>query len=306
MLRYALRRLLALIPTLFGVLLLAFLIVHAAPGGPFDQERRMPPDVYAEFEARYGLDRPLIEQFGRYVTGLLKGDFGPSLRYRDETVAGLIAEKLPVSMLIGALAMLLALAAGIGAGAWAALHRDTWFDRFITGLSLTGLTVPIFVVAPLLVLVFALWLGWLPAGWTGSGASRLVLPVVALALPQLANVARLMRGGLIDVLGSDFVRAARGQGLAERTILAEHALKPALLPVLSYLGPAAASILTGSVVIEQVFGIRGLGWLFVESAGNRDYMLVLGIVLVYALLVVVFNLVVDLLYGVVDPKVRYS
>lgn len=306
MLRYTLRRLLAAIPTLFGVLVLAFLIVHAAPGGPFDEERALPPDVYAELEKRYGLDQPLIAQFGRYVKGLARGDFGPSLAYRDETVARLIAEAFPLSLLIGGLAMILALAAGIGAGAWAALHRDTWFDRFITGLALTGLTVPIFVVAPLLVLVFAIWLDWLPTGWTGSGLAGLVLPVIALALPQLAYIARLVRGSLIDVLGSDFVRTARGQGLTEHTILREHALKPAMLPLISYLGPAAASILTGSVVVEKVFGIPGLGRLFVDSAGERDYMLVLGIVLVYAILVIVFNLVVDILYRVVDPRIRYS
>lgn len=306
MLRYTLRRLLAAIPTLFGVLLLAFVIVHAAPGGPFDRERALPPAVYDQLEELYGLDDPLTVQFTRYVTGLLKGDFGPSLYYRDETVARLIGEALPLSALVGALAMIIALAAGIGAGAWAALHRDTWFDRFITGLSLTGLTVPVFVVAPILVLVFALWLDWLPAGWSGSGVRGLVLPVIALALPQLAYIARLTRGSMIDVLNSDFVRTARAQGLGRQTILRQHALKPALLPVLSYLGPAAAGILAGSVVVEQVFGIPGLGQLFIEGSGNRDYMLVLGIVLVYAFLVIVFNLLVDILYGVVDPRIRYS
>ncbi len=306
MLRYTLLRLLGAIPTLFGVVLLAFLIVHAAPGGPFDSERRLPQDVYRALEQQYGLDQPLLTQFTRYAKGLLQGDFGPSLYYRDETVARLIGEALPLSVLIGGLALALAIVAGISAGAWAALHRDTFLDRLITGLSLTGLTVPIFVVAPVLVLVFAILLDWLPAGWSGAGPEALVLPVVSLALPQLAYIARLVRGSLVDVLGSNFVRTARAQGLDQRSILRAHALKPALMPVLSYLGPAAASTLAGSVVVERVFGIHGLGELFVASAGNRDYFLVLGIVLVYAMIVIVFNLIVDVLYGFIDPRVRYA
>ncbi len=306
MLRYTLRRLLAAIPTFFGVLVLAFVLVHAAPGDPFDQERQLEEGIKAELERQSGLDQPLPVQFQRYASGLVKGDFGKSLSFPDRTVASLIGEALPLSALIGALAMVAALAAGVTAGAWAALHRDTWFDRFVTSLSLTGLTVPIVVIAPILVLVFAVWLGWLPVSWRRSGNQWLVLPVIALALPQLAYIARLTRGSMIDVLNSDFVRTARAQGLGPHTILREHALKPAMLPVVSYLGPAAAGILAGSVVVEQVFGIPGLGLRFVEGAGNRDYALVLGIVLVYAFLIIVFNLLVDILYGIVDPRIRYS
>jgi oligopeptide transport system permease protein len=236
---------------------------------------------------------------------LLRGDFGPSYRFREHSVNELIATSLPYSLRLGALALLVALIAGIGAGAVAALRRDTWIDRLITGLSLTGISVPVFVVAPVLVLLFAVQLDWLPAGFSGNeGVSRYVLPVVALALPQIAYIARLARAGLIDVLSSAFVRTARAQGLGTLSVLRHHALKPALLPVLSYLGPAIAGVLTGSVVIEEIFGIPGLGRFFVNGALNRDYTLVLGIVILYAALIIVLNLVVDILYGVIDPRVR--
>jgi oligopeptide transport system permease protein len=307
LLLYALRRLLAAIPTLFFVILLAFLMMRAAPGGPFDSERALPADVEANIEAAYHLDEPLPAQFLRYLGGVVRGDFGPSYRYRDYTVSELIGDALPVSMLVGGLAMLLALAVGILSGSLAALYRDSWIDRSITAVSLTGISIPIFVVAPLLVLVFAVSLRWLPAGWSGGdGILRLVLPVLALALPQIAYIARLLRASLVDVLGSDFVRTARAQGLPTSRILVVHALKPALLPVISYLGPAVASILTGSVVVEQIFGIPGLGQFFVTGALNRDYTLVLGIVVFYAVLIVVLNLLVDLLYAAVDPRIRYS
>lgn len=307
MLAFALRRLLAAIPTLFFVILIAFLMVHAAPGGPFDSERALPPEIEANVAAAYRLDEPLPAQFVRYLGGVVTGDFGPSYRYRDYTVAELIAGALPVSVLLGGLAMILALAFGIAAGCAAALYRGSWFDRGIMTSTMIGISIPVFVVAPLLVLLFAVTLRWLPAGWSGAdGAGRLVLPVVALALPQVAYIARLLRASLIDVLGSDFIRTARAAGLPMQAVLFTHALKPAMLPVLSYLGPAVASILTGSVVVEQIFGIPGLGQLFVTSALNRDYTLVLGIVIFYAALIVLMNLLVDLLYGAIDPRIRYS
>jgi len=307
LLAFALRRLLAAIPTLFFVILLAFLMVHAAPGGPFDSERALPPDIEANVAAAYRLDEPLPAQFVRYLGGVVTGDFGPSSRYRDYTVAELIAGALPVSVLLGGLAMILALALGIAAGSAAALYRGSWLDRVIMANTMIGISIPVFVVAPLFVLLFAVTLRWLPAGWSGAdGAGRLVLPVVALALPQVAYIARLLRASLIDVLGSDFIRTARAAGLPMQAVLFTHALKPAMLPVLSYLGPAVASILTGSVVVEQIFGIPGLGQLFVTSALNRDYTLVLGIVIFYAALIVLMNLLVDLLYGAIDPRIRYS
>lgn len=305
MLRYALMRVIGAIPTLALVIIVAFMMVHAAPGGPFDRERVLPPEIEENIRRAYHLDEPLPRQFLRYVDGLVQGDLGPSYRYRDVGVSELIASALPVSVMLGSLAMLLALAAGIAAGVTAALNRNTWLDRLVTGLAMTGISIPVFVVAPLLVLLFAVYLQWLPAGWSGNtGAARFLLPVIALALPQIAYITRLTRGGMIEVMASDFVRTARAQGLDTRSIVRYHALKPALTPLLSYMGPAIVGILTGSVVIEEIFGIPGLGQLFVRGALNRDYTLVLGIVILYAVLVILMNLVVDILYGVLNPRVR--
>ncbi len=307
MLRFALRRFLAAIPTLFLVILLAFLMVRAAPGGPFDRERSLPPEIEANVAAVYHLDEPLPQQFLRYLTGVIQGDFGPSYRYRDYSVSEIIGGAFPVSMQVGGLAMLVAMVFGVAAGSVAAVYKDSWIDRLMMAVSMTGISIPVFVVAPVLVLVFAVSLRWLPAGWSGAaGEGRLVLPVITLALPQVAYIARLLRGSLIEVLESDFARTARAQGLSTAEILVTHALKPSLLPVVSYLGPAIASILTGSVVVEQIFGIPGLGQFFVTAALNRDYTLVLGIVVFYASLIIVLNLLVDLLYSAIDPRIRYS
>jgi oligopeptide transport system permease protein len=299
-------RILGAIPTLLLVIALAFIMVHAAPGGPFDDERTWSPEVEANFKAKYNLDDPLPQQYLRYVGGLLRGDFGPSLRYVDRTVSELIGVAFPYSLKLGLMAMLLALALGVSAGTIAAFRQDSLLDRTVMGLSMTGISIPVFVVAPVLILLFAVKLGWLPAGWSGAaGAGKYVLPVITLALPQLAYVARLTRASMIDVLGRDFIRTARAQGLGAATVVRVHALKPAMLPVLSYLGPAIAAILTGSVVVEEVFGIPGLGQFFVRGALNRDYTLVLGIVVFYASLIIALNLVVDILYGFIDPRVRY-
>lgn len=306
MLRYTLTRLLGAIPTLFLVIVLAFIMVRAAPGGPFDSERVLAPEVKANIERHYHLDEPLPQQFWRYFSGLLKGDLGPSYRLPDYTVNEIIAKAFPMSLRIGGLAMLLALGIGIAAGTFAALKRDSLTDRVVTGLAMTGISIPIFVVAPLFVLVFAVYLDWVPAGWSGGGGwPALILPVITLALPQIAYITRLTRASMIEVLGSDFIRTARAQGLGTAAIVRYHALKPAMLPVVSYLGPAIAGILTGSVVVEEVFGVPGLGQFFVRGAFNRDYTLVLGIVIFYATLIVLLNLIVDILYGVIDPRVRY-
>lgn len=306
MARYILRRVLSAIPTLFLVVVLAFFLARAAPGGPFDEERALPEAVAANIEAYYHLDEPLLVQLGRYLAGVVRGDLGPSYRYRDRSVNDIIGETFPVSIRLGALAMLVAVAVGVGLGAYAALHANTPRDRIVTGIAMTGISIPVFVVAPVLVLFFAVRLGWLPAGWSGAGqGARLVLPVVALALPQIAYITRLTRASMIDVLSSGFVRTARAQGLGPLRVVGVHALRPALLPVLSYMGPAIAAILTGSVVIEEIFGIPGLGQQFVTGALNRDYTLVLGIVIFYAALIVALNLLVDVLYGVIDPRVRY-
>jgi oligopeptide transport system permease protein len=305
LLRYALLRLLGAIPTLLLVIVLAFLMVHAAPGGPFDDERALPAEIEANIAAAYHLDEPLHKQFIRYLSGVLQGDLGPSFRYRDHTVSELIGTAFPLSLKLGATAMLLAVGIGVTVGSLAALRRNTFVDRAVMAFAMTGISIPVFVIAPLLVLFFAVKLQWLPAGWSGNeGVARLLLPVIALALPQIAYIARLTRASMIDVLGSDFVRTARAQGLGTSAIVRYHALKPAMLPVLSYMGPAIAAILTGSVVVEEIFGIPGLGQFFVRGALNRDYTLVLGIVIFYATLVVLLNLLVDLLYGAIDPRIR--
>ena len=305
MLRYTLRRLLGAIPTLFLVIVLAFLLVHAAPGGPFDDERALPAEIEANIAAAYHLDEPLPLQFLRYLGGVVRGDFGPSYSYRDYTVSELIGRSFPVSLQLGVLAMLLAAVTGVSLGVVAALRPNTALDKIVMGVAMTGISIPVFVIAPLLVLLLAVQLQWLPASWTGSeSSSRLLLPVISLALPQIAYIARLTRASLIEVLSSDFIRTARAQGLGTAAIVRYHALKPAMLPVLSYMGPAVAAVLTGSVVVEDIFGIPGLGQLFVRGSLNRDYTLVLGVVIFYAALIVLLNLIVDLLYGAIDPRIR--
>ena len=305
MLRFALLRILSAIPTLLLVIVLAFLMVHAAPGGPFDDERVLPPENARNIAAAYHLDESLPRQFGRYLSGLIRGDLGPSYHYRDHSVSELIGAALPLSLRLGLLSITLALLVGIAAGVFAAVNNNTATDRLVTGLAMIGISIPVFVVAPLLVLVFAVQLGWLPASWSGGDAGwRLLLPVVALALPQIAYVTRLTRTGMIDALSSDFVRTARAQGLGLLSIVRFHALKPALLPVVSYLGPAIAAVVTGAVIVETIFGIPGLGQLFVRGALNRDYTLVLGIVVFCAAVIILLNLLVDLLYGFLDPRIR--
>ncbi len=307
MLSYSIRRLLGAIPTLLILIALAFFMIRVAPGGPFDAERALLPEIEANLRAAYHLDEPLYQQFLRYIGGLLHGDFGPSFQYRDYTVTELIMAGFPVSLRLGGGAMILALVFGISAGSIAALRQNTRTDYSVMSASMTGISVPNFVMAPILILIFAVYLGWLPAGGLGEGSPRnLILPIISLALPQIAYISRLMRGSMIEVLRSDFIRTAKAQGLPAHKILVRHALKPALLPVVSYLGPATAAIITGSVVIEQIFSIPGLGRFFVQGALNRDYTLVMGVVVFYGVLIIAFNLLVDLAYAWLDPKVKYS
>lgn len=301
----SLRRLAAAIPTLLILVTVAFFLMRVAPGGPFDDERVMPEEVRAQIEAAYHLDEPLWRQYFIYMGNLARGDLGPSFRYEGRTVNELIGQGLPVSLTIGGLALAMALILGIAAGTTAALRRGRATDHLVMALSMTGISIPNFVIAPLLILGFAVTLGWLPAGgWESASWRHLILPVIALGLPQVAYVARLLRGSLIEVLQSDYIRSAHAKGLPMRSILLRHALRPALLPVVSYLGPAAAALITGSVVMEQIFGIPGIGRHFVQGALNRDYTLVLGLVLFYGTLIIAFNFVVDVLYGVLDPRVR--
>ncbi len=305
MLNFVLRRFLTAIPTLFILIALAFILIRVAPGGPFDGEKQLPVEIEANLRAAYHLDEPLYQQFGRYLVNIAQGDFGPSFQYRDFSVTELIRSGFPVSLRLGGLAMLLALFVGVTAGAFAALRQNSMADYSVMAVTMTGISIPNFVVAPLLILLFAVGLGWLPAGGIGDGSAKhIVLPVIALALPQIAYIARLMRGSMIEVLRSPFIRTARAQGLSMPRILVLHALKPALLPVVSYLGPATAAVITGSVVIEQIFGLPGLGRYFVQGALNRDYTLVMGVVVFYGSLIIVFNFFVDLLYGWLDPRVR--
>lgn len=307
MLRYALTRFLGAIPTLLILITIAFFMIRAAPGGPFDAEKALPAEIEANLRAAYHLDEPLIQQFGRYVWNLARGDFGPSFQYKDYSVTELIAAGFPVSLRLGGSAMLLALLIGVTAGTIAALRQNSRTDHVVMAVSMTGISIPNFVMAPLLILLFAVMLGWLPAGGIGDGGLRhMLLPVISLALPQVAYISRLTRGSMIEVLRSNFVRTARAQGLPERTVILRHALKPALLPVISYLGPATAAVITGSVVIEQIFGVPGLGRYFVQGALNRDYTLVMGVVVFYGALIILFNLLVDLVYAWLDPKVKYA
>ena len=307
MLSYALRRIAGLIPTLLVIITVSFCVVRLTPGGPFAQEQALPPAVRANLERLYGLDQPLTVQYVHYLRGLLRGDFGPSLRQRDFTVSELIAQGLPLSATLGLAAILLAVLSGIPAGIAAALWRNRGADYCITTLAAFGLALPSFVTGPLFALVFGLYLHWLPvAGWQHGAPRYLVLPVLTLALPVAAYVARLTRASLLEVLSAHYVRSARARGLGTARVLWRHALRPALMPVVSYLGPAVAFVMTGSLVIETVFGLPGTGRYLVEGAIDRDYPLVMGMIVVYGALTLFLNLIADLIYGWLDPGVRHA
>jgi len=305
MLNYAFKRILTIIPTLFAIITLTFFLMRIAPGGPFDEERPLAPAVLENIQASYGLNKPLIEQYLIYIGNLLQGDMGPSFVYRDKRVHEVLAEGLPISITLGGTALLLALIIGVFLGSIAALNQNKKTDVFIVTFATFGITTPNYVIAPILTLIFALTFSILPATGWGS-PSQMVLPVVSLALPQIAIVTRLMRGSMLEALKSDHIRTARAYGLPITHVVGKHAMRSALLPVLSYLGPAAAALMTGSIVIEQIFNLPGIGRYFVTSALNRDYTMVMGTVIIVATLVLVFNLIVDLLYTVLDPRVRYD
>jgi oligopeptide transport system permease protein len=303
---YLVRRLMISVPTLLIIVTIAFFMMRVAPGGPFDQERALPPEIERNMLAAYNLNAPLVVQYWDYLKGVVQGDFGPSFKYQDFSVAELLLSGFPASLRVGGIAIALAVVIGITLGTIAALRQNSGVDYAVMATAMTGITIPNFVMAPLLTLVLGVYLGWLPvAGWGGGAPQFLILPVIALALPQIAYIARLTRGSMIENLNANFVRTARAKGLRERIVVVRHALKGALLPVVSYLGPAAAQIMTGSVVIETIFGIPGMGRYFVQGALNRDYTLVMGTVIVYAVLIILLNLVVDLLYGLLDPKVKH-
>ncbi len=307
MLRFIFRRFISAVPTVFIVLTLSFFMVRIAPGGPFDLERPLSPEVMENLNRVYHLNEPLWQQYLYYISNVLQGDFGPSFVYKDYTVSELILQALPYSMVLGSWALAIAVFGGIAIGTWAALRQNSWIDYGLMGFSALGNTVPNFVVGPVLSLVFAVMLGWLPTGtWGDGGFDNLVLPVTVLALPQLAVFARLTRGSMIEALRADHVRTARAYGLPARSVVGIHALRAAMMPIISYLGPVAASVLTGSIIVEQIFSLPGVGRYFVLGALNRDYTLVMGTVVLISVFIVVLNLLVDIIYAFVDPRVRYE
>jgi oligopeptide transport system permease protein len=307
MARYVLKRLLSAIPTLFVIVTLAFFLMRVAPGGPFNQEKGLNPVIKANLERVFHLDQPLWKQYLIYLNNLIHGDFGPSYNLPDFTVAELFSSGLPISIQLGGAALVLALLLGGLLGIFAALHQNRAGDYTVIAAATAGSTIPTFVIAPLFQLFFALTLKWLPVGGWGDGALvNKIGPVLTLMLPQLAIVARLLRGSMIESLRSHHIRTARALGLSDFSVVFRHALRGAVLPVISYAGPAAAALLTGSIIVETIFSIPGVGRYFVEAALNRDYTLVMGTVVVIAIFTIVFNLIVDVLYAVVDPRVRYD
>jgi oligopeptide transport system permease protein len=307
MLRYFLTRLTGAVPTLFVIVTITFFLIRAAPGGPFDQEQTLPPEIMANLQRAYGLDQPIWTQYGRYLGALAHGDFGPSFKYKDFSVTELIGQGFPVTFELGALAMALALILGIPIGTFAALRRNSAADYAAMSLALVGVAIPTFVVLPFLGLLFGIYWHWLPvAGWEPGSVRHLVLPTLALALPPLSVIARLVRASMLDVLRSHYIRTAVAKGLPLRTVILRHALRPALLPVAGFLAPAVASIMTGSLVVESIAGLPGIGRYMVQGALNRDYTLVLGMVIIYSTLLIGMGLVVDLLYAWLDPRVRLA
>lgn len=306
MLKLIINRILQAIPTLLVLITISFFMMRLAPGSPFSSEKNYPPEVMANIEAKYNLDKPLFTQYLIYLKDLAKGDFGPSFKYKDFSVNDLVAKAFPVSLKLGLYAFIIALVLGVSAGTIAALKQNKWLDYLIMTFAMTGVVVPSFVVAPLLVLIFAVTLKWLPAGgWNDGSFINMLLPMTALSLGYIASISRIMRGSMIEVLHSNFIRTAKAKGLPNSRIILKHALRPALLPVISYMGPAFVGIITGSMVIESIFGLPGLGQLFVNGALNRDYSLVLSLTILVGTLTITFNAIVDILYAVIDPKIRY-
>ena len=303
---YTLRRLLAAIPTLLAVISVCYFLLHATPGGPFDTERKVSAAVLANLQAKYHLDLPVWQQYLLYLKSLLQGDLGASFRYADWSVNDLVAQALPVSLAIGGISMLLSIVIGVGLGIVAALRRNSMVDYLVMFVGNIGSAFPSFVLGPVLILVFALWLGLLPAGgWEAFQLRFMVLPVALLTFINISTIGRMMRGSLIEVMQSNFIRTARAKGLPMHLVVLRHALRPALLPVVSVIGPLAISSITSALVTETVFSLPGLGKLIVNGAANRDYTLVLGLVVLITVLAVILNLLVDLAYAWLDPKIRY-
>ncbi|QFI36349.1 oligopeptide ABC transporter permease OppB [Moritella marina ATCC 15381] len=306
MLKFILKRILEAIPTMLVLITVSFFLMRFAPGSPFSSERTLPPQVMANINAKYGLDKPVLEQYTTYLTNVIQGDLGPSFKYKDFTVNELVASALPVSAKIGAFAFVFALVFGVFVGTMAALKQNTWLDYSIMSTAMIGVVLPSFVLAPALIYLFSIDLGWFPAGgWLDGSMKYMVLPVLGMSMLYVATFARITRGSMIETMNSNFIRTARSKGLSFPYIVMKHALKPAMLPVVSYMGPAFVGIITGSVVIETIFGLPGIGKLFVNAAFNRDYSLVMGVTILIGFLFILFNAVVDILLAYVDPKIRY-
>ncbi|MDV7103106.1 oligopeptide ABC transporter permease OppB [Vibrio sp. TH_r3] len=306
MFKFIAKRVFEAIPTLLVLITISFFLMRFAPGNPFSTERPLPPEVMANINAKYGLDKPVFEQYTTYLTNVLQGDFGPSFKYKDFTVNELVAGALPVSAKVGFAAFLFTLVMGVSVGTIAALRQNTWVDYMIMSTAMIGVVMPSFVLAPALIYLFSINLGWFPAGgWLDGSFQYMFLPVIGMSLLYVATFARITRGSMIETLNSNFIRTARAKGLSYRYIVIKHALKPAMLPVVSYMGPAFVGIITGSVVIETIFGLPGIGKLFVNAAFNRDYSLVMGVTILIGFLFILFNTVVDILLAAIDPKIRY-
>lgn len=309
MTKYIIRRLLGVIPTLLVIITISFFIVRLAPGGPFDGERALPEVVKRNIEAKYHMNDPLIVQYGRYMFDVLRGDLGPSYRYKDHDVNFYIFQSLPNSMILGVIAISLSIIFGISSGLLAAVRQNTWVDYLCMAIAVIGISVPLFVIGPVLQYVFAIKLQWFPtSGWftAGDGWKTVVLPAITLAFADFATIARLTRSSMLDTLRSDYIRTAKAKGMKNSAIIFKHAMKGSMLPVVSYLGPAFASIITGSVVVEQVFRIPGLGKFFVQSSFNRDYTLIVGVVIVYSVILIIMNFLVDVVYSLLDPRITYK
>ncbi|MDA0147883.1 oligopeptide ABC transporter permease OppB [Vibrio sp. LaRot3] len=306
MLKFIAKRIFEAIPTMLVLITVSFFLMRFAPGNPFSTERPLPPEVMANIEAKYGLDKPVFEQYTTYLFNVVQGDFGPSFKYLDYSVNELIAGALPVSAKVGAIAFIFTVILGVTVGTIAALRQNTWIDYTVMSTAMLGVVLPSFVLAPALIYFFSLKMKLFPAGgWNDGSFQYLFLPVIAMSLLYVATFARITRGSMIETLNSNFIRTARAKGLSYRYIIVKHALKPALLPVVSYMGPAFVGIITGSVVVETIFGLPGIGKLFVNAAFNRDYSLVMGVTILIGFLFILFNAIVDILLAMIDPKIRY-
>lgn len=307
MIPFILKRLAIAVPTLLVLIVISFILMKIAPGSPFTGEKALPKDVLDNIYARYGLDKPEWQQLVEYVWNIVAHfDFGPSFKYKDRSVNDIIAQGFPVTLTYGFWAFILACLIGITMGIVAAIRQNSWMDYLAVGITISGQVVPNFVLAPILVLIFTLWLRWLPGGgWNGGQWPYVVMPVIALATTYMANIARIMRSSMLEVLHSNFVRTARAKGMPGWQVIFKHALKPALLPVVSYLGPVFVGMITGSVVVDLYFSTGGIGQAFVNSALNRDYSTILGVTILLGALTIAGNLVVDVLYAWIDPKIRY-